>query len=141
MPQRQVGKPGQRRERTGLVQPLPGPFGRCADERGLTDTGFAQHRKRPPLRDPLGEERKLTFAPYEHRWIVVPPGNWRTWTMSARPLHENLSAVKTVQCSWGYVGAGETAEALLADIEAPIEGCKGPQPQHCHQPPREGVKP
>ena len=40
--------------------------------------------------------------------------------MNARPPPVNLSAVKTVQCSCGYVASGETAEELLADVEAHI---------------------
>jgi hypothetical protein len=47
--------------------------------------------------------------------------------MSALPSWENLPTVKTVQCSCGYVASGETAEDLLADVEAHIEAEHRPQ--------------
>jgi hypothetical protein len=34
--------------------------------------------------------------------------------------------VKTVTCSCGYVAAGETADELLADVEAHIEAAHSP---------------
>jgi hypothetical protein len=36
--------------------------------------------------------------------------------------------VKTVTCSCGYVAAGETADELLADVEAHIDAAHTPTP-------------
>jgi hypothetical protein len=36
--------------------------------------------------------------------------------------------VKTVTCSCGYVASGETAEELLADVEAHIDAAHSPDP-------------
>jgi hypothetical protein len=36
--------------------------------------------------------------------------------------------VKTVTCSCGYVAAGETADELLADVEAHIDAVHSPEP-------------
>jgi predicted small metal-binding protein len=39
---------------------------------------------------------------------------------------ENLCTVKTVQCSCGYTASGETADELLADVEAHISAVHAP---------------
>jgi hypothetical protein len=36
--------------------------------------------------------------------------------------------VKTVTCSCGYVATGETADELLADVEAHIDAAHSPDP-------------
>jgi predicted small metal-binding protein len=48
--------------------------------------------------------------------------------MTPRPVRNRLRQVKTVTCSCGYVALGETADELLADVEAHIDAVHRPEP-------------